>query len=345
MNSPVFSKSDFILCDVPVPDGYPQSQTHVGVAFWGRKLFLTCSPYPVKKSSRLCAYWRKIEQKITHGLLGRSINAESFENPLLYVATFVGNNPPVVFEPVRPFPLMDTPYPVFGQPAYNSDPDIYIDNDSVYIINRTYYRKPLTNGKVEKEVLISLIRGSLSELGYQFVGIEDFKRSPNSLISPCLTKFHGEYLFTQLETNSALDGHTFGGLFIQRAKNIDGLREEVYSKVEIEGGDMLPWHMSLFIYNDELYAIIACVKEGDASHLWQMMGKFNADLSALQIYPHPLTDYNSYRGSAIVVDDEFILYSTTLNDKVKGSNAVDGRDIIMAKLPMEEALKRVGGPI
>lgn len=338
----IFSKTDFILCEVRVPSSYPQSQTHSGIAYWGGKLYLTCSPFPAKKLSRLGGYWQAFLQKISGGQLGKPIDAERFENPILYSAALSGSEPPVFFEPESPFPLMDTPKPIYGLPAYNSDPDIFIEDGEVYILNRTYYRRPLTNGKFEKEILISLIRGTVDENGYHYNTISEFKRTTDSFISPCLTKYKGEYLLTHLETNSAINGHSFDGLFIQKSQTVEGLRENgAISKVEIESDDLLPWHMSVFTYKDRLFTVIACVKKGDTSHIWQMLGAFDENLTFLKIFPRPLTDYNSYRGAAIVVNGEFVLYSTTLNDKVKGSRAVDGRDIIMAKMPMEKLFKEL----
>ncbi len=343
MQRPIFKKSDFRLCTIPVPEGYPQSQTHAGIACYDGRFYLTCSPYPVKKFTWISAHWYALLQKISMGIWGKTLDAEKFENPMLYVGEGKKGLSPTFFEPLSPFPLMDTPKPMFSMPAYNSDPDIFIDEGRIYILNRAYYRKPATNDEVaKKEVLLSLIKGSIDEKGFQFLGIEEFKRSSNSLISPCLIKYRGEYLFTQLETNSAIDGNNFDGLYVQKAATVDGLcKRDDYSIVKVNGGDLLPWHMSLFTYNEELYTIITCVKKGDTSHLWQMMGKFNPDVTELTIYPRPLTDSNSYRGAAVVVDENFVLYTTTLNDKVKGSKSVDGRDILMASMPMKELIKQL----
>lgn len=339
---PVFKRSDFELCSVKTPHGYPQSQTHAGVAVYDGKFYLTCSPYPAKKCSKFKSYWMVFLQKVSHGRIGKTIDAEKYENPMLYIGEVQGVCPPVRFESVQPFPLMKTPTPVFGQPAYNSDPDIFIDDGRVYILNRTYYRKPSICGVAGKEVLISLINGNIDKAGFHFTSIEDLKRSSKSLISPCLIKYKGEFLFSFLETNSAIDGRTFDGLYIQRAKTIAELKDnDIYSEIEVLSNGLLPWHMSLFAYNGQLYSIIACVRKGDTSHIWQMLGEFNDNLTQLKIYPRPLTDYNSYRGAAAVVEDDFILYSATLNEKVRGSKSIDGRDIIVAKVSMEQLFKTI----
>ena len=343
MYLPIFEKKDFTLCDVAVPTGYPQSQTHVGVACHNGKYYLTCSPYPLMKYSRFKAHWLSLLQKITSGRWGRIPDAEKYENPMLYVGVGEKDISPTKFNPVTPFPLMDTPTPVYGMPAYNSDPDIFIENDDVYILNRAYYRHPSVNGANEKEVLISLIRGRIGDNGYQMIDILELKKSSDSLISPCLIKYKGKYLFTSLETNSAIDGHTFDGLFMQKSDSVLGLmNENDKKKIVVKSDNMLPWHMSLFTYHERLFAIVTCVEKDDNSHLWQMLGEFDEDLSVIRIFQMPLTDYNSYRGSAYVDKDGiFHLYSTTLREKIQGGKSIDGREVILASKSFLDILNRV----
>lgn len=343
MNLPIFNKKDFTLCDVPVPQGYPQSQTHAGIAYHNGRFYLTCSPYPVKKYSRFESYWFSLLRKVSSGCWGKMLDAEKYENPMLYVGVGEKEAPPTIFEPLYPFPLMDTPLPVYGMPAYNSDPDIFIEDNNVYILNRTYYRRPTEKGQNEKEVLISLIRGNLNDNSFQLIDISEFKKSSDSLISPCLIKYRGKYIFMSLETNSAIDGCSFEGLYMEQSDTIQGLKgERVKKKIEVKNKDLLPWHMSLFTYKERLFAIVACVVAGDKSHIWQMLGEFDQDLTVLSIYQRPLTDYKSYRGGATIdLNGQFHLYSTTLNDKVHGSKSVDGRDIIVASRPMNEVLKEL----
>ena len=335
MIAPVFNKEDFKLCRITVPQGYPQSLTHAGIAYFDHKYYLTCSPYPVKKFSWIESHWHSLLHRLSSGKWGGILDAEKYENPLLFIGTETDGNPPIFFSPAQPFPLMDTPKPMYGLPAYNSDPDIFIEDGRVFILNRTYYRKPFDNGSVEREVIISLICGSVGEKGFLLEDIVEFKKSNMSLISPCLIKHKGMYLFAFLETNCAIDGLSFNGLFVQRSNTIQELSKEKSSiNVVIENRGLLPWHMSLFSYQGRLFAIVACVCRGDKSRIWQFLAEFTPDLSGLHIYPKPLTDFNSYRGAATVVDDTFILYSTTLNEKIYKSKSVDGRDIIMSSMPI-----------
>ena len=65
-----------------------------------------------------------------------------------------------------------------------------------------------------------------------------------------------------------------------------------------------------------------------------MFGEFDESLDNFTIYQKPLTNLNSYRGAACVREDGlFVLYSTTVHEKIKGSKSVDGRDIIMSSMP------------
>lgn len=340
MLQPFFCKKDFMVCTVPVPDGYPQSQTHAGIAYHNGRFYLTCSPYPVKKYSRFESHWLSLLRKVSSGRWGKMLDAEKYENPMLYVGVGEKEAPPTLFEPLYPFPLMDTPLPVYGMPAYNSDPDIFIEDNKVYILNRTYYRRPSEEGANEKEVLVSLIRGGLNDNSFQLIDISEFKKSSDSLISPCLIKYRGKYLFMSLETNSAIDGRSFDGIYMQQSNTIHGLRGELEKKrIVIQCEKLLPWHMSLFTYKERLFAIVACVVVGDKSHIWQMLGEFNQDLSVLKIFQRPLTDFNSYRGAACVLDDNsFVLYSTTLRDRINNSKSIDGRDIIMTSCSFSELL-------
>ena len=343
MNKPVFRKEDFTLCNVPVPKGYPRSQTHSGIAIYDGQYYLTASPYPEIRCGRWRAYLRIAIQKLSMGNFCR--NGEYYENPCLYIGVSSHSEEvPFNFRPLQPFPLLNTPQPLNGFPAYNSDPDIFIDKDEVFILNRSVYRtsnQPESLGCITK---ISLIRGALNDEHYIYKGWDIIKEWGKPYASPCFTKFRNKYLFTYLDTNSAIDSETFNGLYIQQLNHIDELKSNTsYSKVDVKCNDFLPWHMSLFQYDGILYTIIACVKKGDKTHkVWQMLGKFNEDLTELTIFPVPLTDYNSYRGAACVRNDGlFILYSTTVFESVAGSTSVDGRNIIVAQMPFEEVLKVV----
>jgi len=344
---PLFRREDFRLCEVPVPQGYPQSQTHSGIAFFKGDYYLTSSPYPNKHRTRWEMYYLIALRKLSFGLLNYVKDGEIYENPCLYRGVFFHKGDiPTKFEPIADNPLIKTPVSLNGLPAYNSDPDIYIENGVFYILNRTLFRtKKLSAGGYESKTCISILRGVLENGRFIINETKQVKEWNNPYTSPCLTRFNGKIVFCYMDSNSAIDSETFNGLFLQITDSVEDLTPDnkCFKKVKVNAGDMLPWHMSLFQTEGKLFTIIACVKRGDPTRkVWQMFGEFSTDLSELTIYSTPLTDFNSYRGSACVNDDGvFVLYSTTVWEKIKGSNSVDGRDIIVAHMPFTTLLNEI----
>ena len=346
MNKPIFKREDFTLCNVPVPKGYPQSQTHSGIAIYDGTFYLTTSPYPAKRYKRSVALLRIILNRISFGLICKPLNGEAFENPCLYVGVKDADDNsgiPVRFIPMTKNPLMDTPVKYNHLPAFNSDPDIYIEDGMCYILNRSVFRTRILEKGYESITKIYIIYGEIKGDKFRLIDNRLIKEWNKPYASPCLTKYHGEYIFMYLDTNSAIDAETFNGIYLQRTNKISDLPHTTRcEKIKVNSGQLLPWHMSLFQYDDFMYCIIACVKKGDQTKKnWQMIGVFNRNLSELTILPKPLTDYNSYRGSACVnVDGQFILYSTTVREQIRGSKAVDGRNIIMASMPFSIVLEK-----
>ena len=344
-NKPIFDCSSFILCSVPVPKRYPQSQTHSGIAIYKDDYYLVTTPYPNRKLTKWQVRTKIALRKLTLGLIHRLEDGEYYENPCLYRGIADDYlQPPIIFEPIADNPLISTPQHFNQLPSYNSDPDIFIEDGHFYILNRTVRRTKITKFAYESRITISLIEGECQNGCFKQIGINSIKEWDKPYVSPCLTKYDGKYVFTYLDTNSAIDSSTFNGLFLQQLDSLDALaNNENYIEVKVTTGEMLPWHMSLFQYNGVMYSIVACVKKGDKTRkIWQMFGQFNQALTELTIYPTPLTDFNSYRGAACVrKDGMFILYSTTLWEKIKGSKSVDGRDVIVAQMPFVDLLKQV----
>lgn len=343
MIPPIFKKSDFALCDVPVPKGYLQSQTHSGVAFHNGKCYLVTSPYPNVKCSKMVAYAKVAVKKLTNGHLCNTKPADYYENPCLYVGKQKSDSPAVAFRLMTKGALMENPEELYGLPTFNSDPDILIDDNDIVVLNRPVIRKELIEGGgYRAEVKVFLLRGK--DINNRFSLEECFvlkNAGKNNIISPCLTKNDGKYVFAYLDTNSYNDGKTFNGLFLQISDSLKGLQaDDNIHFVNVDSGDYLPWHMSLFNYQGKLFSIIACVKKGIGHRCWQMLGVFNDDLSELKIYQTPLTDYASYRGAACVTESGlFVLYNTTVHEKIKGGKSVDGREVIMAQMPFERLIK------
>lgn len=340
----IFRAEDFSLCSVPVPKGYPQSQTHAGIAVYKGNYILTTSPYPSIRRSKLMAYLRQALYRLSFKTLFKYIRGEYYENPLIYLGES-GVNPATDFHLMQERPLMECPDPYYGLPAFNSDPDLFVEGDIVNVLNRAVYRREICNDAMSFRFYnrLFLIQGLVDGHKFKFYKNELLKETDKSFVSPCFCKYRGKYLLTYLDTNSYNDGKTFRGLFYIDGDSVDDIRKnEDWEKVEVDIPGFLPWHMSIFAYGNKLYSIIACVKQNVRARCWQYMGEFSEDLSYLYVYRTPLTDYASYRSAACVNETgDFVLYNTTVREKIKGGKSVDGREVIMAHMPFSDLLKRL----
>ncbi|WP_294742656.1 hypothetical protein [uncultured Prevotella sp.] len=339
MIASIFKNNDFTLCHVPVPKGYPQSQTHAGVAMHDGLFYLTTSPYPSIRRSKFCAYLRAVINKLTFYKLLDNRPSDSFENPCIYVGVNDGAFPPTQFVPLTSNPLMGTPDNFYGLPSFNSDPDIYIENDDVYVLNRAVLRRPVYSGGLNFDCRLFLIKGKLVDNKYRYMGttvlLDDVICG-----SPSLVKYKNEYQLFSVESSCYNTGSKKYSISKMSSDSIEGFNNtNKWENVSVDIEGFTPWHLSVFSYQDALYAIVACVKHGEKQRCWQMLGKFNEDLSGLKIYNIPLSDFNSYRGAALVdKKGEFILYNTTVAERIKGSKSVDGRDVVMAHKPLMDIL-------
>lgn len=329
----IFKREDFNLCEVPVPKGYPQSQTHAGIAIKEGAFFLTTSPFPNPIRPLWLRYLAAVIWRITFKRLNILYKGEDFENPLLYEAVqFNEHHIPTVFQLIKGSPLMKKPKDIYGAGSFCSDPDLSVIDGFFYVLNRTTCRGTETKSC---ETLVHLIIGHVVNGSF----IQDKKRVlfQEDYKSPCLTKLGEKYYYFCLDTNSYNDGKPCKALLLRESEDMVHWSE--LKKVHIDKGDYEPWHMSVFKYKEKLYSIIACVKKVESHRCWQMLGEFNETLSELKIYPTPLTDYHSYRGAACITEKgDFVLYNTTVREKIKGSKSVDGRDVIMTHIPFVELI-------
>ena len=345
MNRPVFQRSDFTLCEVPVPAGYPQSQTHVGIAYCEGKYYMTTSPYPNRHYGKYENYFRILLRKVSRGRLCNPIRADFYENPCIYVEDDNRKGVPSKFRLLSHHPLVNCPDNYYGLPAYNSDPDLYVEGDNAYILNRSVF--PLSNDHSTPDnpypaiVRLFLIKGQLKMGHFIFESINLIKEWDRPFASPCMTKYRDKYVLFYIDSNCANDGKSFNGIYVGYSVSPKSFANSMdFYKVKYDDSTILPWHMSLFHYNDRLYTVLSCVEKGNKDKIWLMLGEFSEDLMTLSLLSHPLTDYNTYRSSAIVDDKgSFILYAATLHEKVKGSYSVDGRDILVASKPIHEVLR------
>lgn len=341
----IFIRSEFTLCKVPVPKGYPQSQTHAGIAMYKGAYLLTTSPFPSISLGKWVARIRRVLYLISCKLIFKPIRGEYFENPLIYKSVQDNNSPAINFQLMQDRPLMESPDPYFGYPAFNSDPDIFIDGDVVNVLNRVIYRTKVCSGESLNKYYtrLFLVQGIVDGHKFKFYKNELLKENDIMYASPCMLKYKDRYILTYLDTISYIDGKTFNGLYFVEGASVDDVKNnENWKKIDVDSPGFLPWHMSIFEYEGKLYSIVACVKENEPQRCWQMFGEISSNMREMYIYRTPLTDFNSYRGSACVTEDgEFVLYSTTVHEKIKYGNSIDGREVIMAHMPFEVLLKKI----
>ena len=335
----IFNREQFRLCKVPVPKGYPQSQTHCGIICVGGVCYMTTSPYPNPRRPLLLLYFLLFLRKVTFRLFDPFYRGEDFENPCIYTSDDTNKiGFPTSFKMMEGSPLMSKPIDKYGLGSYCSDPDISYKDGLFYILNRTSFRKGKTGiSEKDYETHSFLIIGKEYNKKIQVLNILHLFEEND--VSPCMLYFKGRFIYFSLISSSYNDGKPCKALYMRESKCPTDNSWGYKQVISIEKGQYEPWHISVFEYNNHLYAIIACVKQGEKQRCWQMLGEFSEDLTRLIIYQTPLTDYKSYRGSAFVTQQgEFVLYTTTMNEHIRKGNSVDGREIIMAHMSFQKLL-------
>lgn len=334
----LFEDTDFELCTLPLPSGYPLSWTHAGIeyvkdSFNGYQYFLTCSPYP-------------------------NYN-DDFENPMFYYANARKKNfPPTEFIPYRANPLQNDP----GD-GYNADPDVIYTDSSIYVINRPYIRPDSIWVNIQKCLVDSdggfeftkpIILYTNKQKPYNF----GFPKSClTTLVSPSIVKYNGVYRCYQLVTNSYNDNSDCKGIVIMEGNSLDHTNSLSYlQKGEISNFRAKPWHIDVFSYKNKLYAVICAYVHEDylLEHIPYISRFFTHERKCHQylavsedgmnfkVFDKPLTKINSYRSSAFVREDGlFVIYISTLGYKPKGNQSEDGRNIMVAYKPFEDILKKI----
>lgn len=116
----VVGQNKYLWCTIPVPESYPQqSQTHPSIIYlkqgWnGATHWLGTTPYP------------KAQVK--------------YENPCIYYADVQNNSVPTQFIPIKNNPILEWP----GGDCFNSDIELYFEDNVLYSIIREYDNKTLS---------------------------------------------------------------------------------------------------------------------------------------------------------------------------------------------------------
>lgn len=313
------------VCSLPLPQGYPASWTHTGIAFVkdgynGYKFFLTCTPYPSGN--------------------------DDYENPMFFYANArADGKPPIEFIPFSGNPLQDTP-----ETGYNADADIIYLNGNIYVTNRPY-----DGTKQWVNVQKCTVDGDAFSFGEPITLYTSEQPPANfgfpsnyrtTLVSPSVVEYGGKVRFYQLATNSYNNLSDCKALIIMEGDDLEtpnGFSLLKYGS--IFGAGIEPWHISIFQHGGKLYAVVCCV---DVEH--SVIGRVKSfnylavseDGENFRIYPRPLSNVLSYRSAACVTDDGvFVLYLATLSYKPVGGVSSDGREIVMASMPFSDLLEEI----
>lgn len=332
----IFDINDLQLCHLPLPKGYPQSQTHCGVVCDGNNIYMTTSPFPLRDRSLLTVYSKAFVRKITAKAFCNEERPEYYENPFLYIGYMDKDIPPKVFKLTSTSPLMPPPDPIFGHPSFNSDPTIFIEDGIIHILNRVTHRR-----KDGVQNRLFHIKGKIENEYFKLYGNNLLYEGTKKFISPCLIKYKEDYLLSYLDTNCYNDGKPDCDLYLTKASHIEDLGQSNWIKIVIHTKEYTPWHMSLFVYGNKLYGVIACVKIGDNHRCHQMLGVFSDDLTSLTIFQTPLCKLNCYRGAAFVKNGLFYLYTTTVHEKIQGGRSIDGREVLVGVMNYEQVLSKL----
>ena len=322
MKEPVFRRSEFELCVLSNPSGYPISFTHAGIAYSkdgynNYHYFLSQSPYPSGN--------------------------DDYENPCFYYANARdGNLPPIEWNAFSGNPLQEDP----GN-GYNADPDILFFNGDLYLGNRPYIRKPSRQWvNMQKCTIVnnSFSFGEPVTLYSTETIPANFGYPQNYLttfVSPALIPYGNKVRAYHLVTNSYNDASRCRNLVIMEGEDLITENNFAFLKYGSILGNVEPWHIDVFSHGGKLYAILACIADSIAGNCYNYLA-VSDDWENFRIYDRPLTDIKSYRSSAFVRDDGmFILYLATLNYKPAGNVTQDGRNILCAYRSFEDVLNEV----
>lgn len=322
MKTPIFNRSQFELCTLSNPSGYPSSYTHAGIAYSqngynGYHYFLSQSPYPSGN--------------------------DSYENPCFYYANArEGNLPPINWIAFDGNPLQTDP----GD-GYNADPDILFFDGDLYLGNRPFLRPSYQWVNMQK---CTIVNGAFT-FG-EPVTLYDTNTPPanfgypssylTTLVSPAIIVKDNKIRSYHLVTNSYNDGTPCRNLVIMEGTDLVTPMNFSFLKYgSILGNNAEPWHIDVFDYKGKLYAILSCIVDGIRGNAYNFLA-VSEDWENFRIYDKPLSDIMSYRSSACVREDGmFILYLATLDYKPAGNISADGRNILCCYMDFEELLKKI----
>lgn len=280
----VIGHNPYSWCNISVPSDYPQqSQTHPSIVYikkgWnGATHWIGTTPYP---------------------------NAQvKYENPCIYHALANGDDAPVDFISIKKNPILDWP----GGSCFNSDIELFYDNNILYSIIREYNDKSLQK--------ILMVQSSVD--GQQWSEARSFFKTNNpelELLSPSILRYKNKLRIYCLNGNAGITKKGIcTGIDILEGNNLES---PVF--MQIDGGVFLnkdkvkiePWHCCLFEYEQKLYMLF-CGRDHKQKSFRSPMETYLAvseDYRNFQIYEKPIISHiKTYRPSAYMSGDFLHLY-------------------------------------
>lgn len=312
-NRIVLGSQKFTFCNIPVPAGYSQSQTHPSILYFPNKWHgythvLATTPYP--KADIRC------------------------ENPCLYYAA--DENSPTVFIPNQNNPIVPPP---LEKTAFNSDPCLYFENNRLYLLNR----------RCEQTPNLREIEVCYSDDGKNFSKPETIiTESANNkeLLSPSIIKYDNTKRIYFLNGDSGIrkNGKCTGidiyeGTSFEKA-DFKHINTGYFLNSEETGIE--PWHFDLFQHNNKLYMVL-CGRNKHQKGIRKQMNTYLAvsdDYRNFFIFETPLVKLlKTYRPTAYL-DEKKVLH---LFFSIVGRVAFDKSDrtIALTSFDFEDLLKKI----
>lgn len=343
MKTPYFSRSDIKFCQVPIPpiddnkanqsvdftadqiSKYSQSQTHPSIYYnasgWnGHKWWLATTPYPY--------------------------SVGVFENPCIYYADDqIDGTPPVEFTPISG--TADGIYTVINNPITkvssnadtNSDPDIIVINDVMYMISRDnadhhnpFMQKSLT-GEAWTPRGVTPLWDNVS-LGLPELVSPSFLKVDNKILAYCCTGTSGiNYINIPDATGISW------GIYIMEGTTLEnGVDFQYAGKCYISGDKKIqPWHMDICLHDGKYYMVVCATEIGSGTGAMHLFLAESSDGITFYMYSKPLLNaFASYRPSLCVdSSSRLVIYGSTNSATPTSTElgdvtpAPDGRYIIM----------------
>ncbi len=308
----VIGNRTYKWCKIPVPDSYPkQSQTHPAILYipngWNQYThWLATTPYP---------------------------NSDiRFENPCIYRANQENDIIPSCYSPILKNPIL--PHP--GGKAYNSDPELFIHENTLYCIVRENENKHY----LREIKLMSSIDGETWTNPKTIYHSNDEDRQ---LLSPSYIKTENKHQIYFLNGDAGIGKHgRCTGIEIIESEDLATDSFKFVNKGTFTNSKetgIEPWHFDLFEYKNCLYMIL-CGRNKKKKTLRNPMETFLAestDRINFHIFEKPIIRHlKTYRPS-VYVDDKGVLqiYFSTIGAYI---NDKSDRNIGITSIPLEELL-------